>query len=263
MAIYNPAILCGDPQNKNFNNYPTGTIICNPKTAGLYTAVGGQSVAIGVNNKITPSATIWVGNLPSGKNTKYSTLPSQIIDDIIQDDLNSFIEDNIDDIDNNCFDGIYERMLFQFGDENAKILIPGLRKMLHESGIDDLKHMTQLPSYYCYHDLDTSKFEIPYNINEVFRSALEHMPNLDTIVWHTKYPDNLNPFPSYYSIYQILETDMKHWKPLTIDFPDHKYDKKWVKDLKIFLKFKKNHITGDVKNLRIKFNDKKKEIKVI
>ena len=56
---------------------------------------------------------------------------------------------------------------------------------------------------------------------------------------------------------------MKHYKPLTIDFPDHKYDKKWLKDLKIFLKHKKNHITGELKNLRIKFNDKKKEIKII
>ena len=56
---------------------------------------------------------------------------------------------------------------------------------------------------------------------------------------------------------------MAHWKPLTKYFPDHKYDKKWVKDLKRFLKYKKNHITGELKNLRIKFNDKKKEIKVI
>ena len=263
MAICNPTtIIYGDPQNKNFHNYPTGTIIYDPKNAGFYTAVGGQSVAIGVNNNIN-SATSWVGKLPSGKNNKYSILPSQIIDDIIQNDLNTFIEDNIDDIDNNRFDSIYERILFQFGDENAKILIPELRKMLRESGIDDLKHMTQLPPYYCYHDLDTCRFEIPYHINEIFRSALEHMPSLDTIVWHTKHPNNLNPFPSYYSIYQILETDMAHYKPLTIDFPDHKYDKNWVKDLKRLLKYKKNHIFGELKNLRIKFNDKKKEIKVI
>ena len=210
-----------------------GTVIrlSQPTFQGNY-ASGNQSVAIGVN-------------------------------DIIQNDLNSFIEDNIDDIDNNCFDGIYERILLQFGDENAKILIPGLKKMFHESGIDDLTHMTQLPPYYCYHDLDTDKFEIPYNIVEVFHSALEHMPNLDTIVWYTKYPNNLNPFPSYYSIYHVLETYMAHWKPLTIDFPDRNYDKKWVKDLKIFLKCKKNQITGELKNLKIKFNDKKKEIKVI
>lgn len=262
MAIYSPTIICGDPQNKNFNNYPTGTIICDPKTAGLYTAIGGQSVAIGVNNKIT-SATSLLGKLPSGKNIKYSKLPFQILDDITESDLNTFIEDNIDDIDNNCFDGIYERVLIQFGDENAKILIPKLKKMFHESGIDDLKHMTQLPSYYCYHDLEMCKFEIPYNIVEVFHSALEHIPNLDTIVWYTRYPDNLNPFPSYYSIYHVLETYMKHWKPLTIEFPDCKYDKKWVKNLKRSLKYKKNHITGELKNLRIKFNDKKKEIKVI
>ena len=50
MAICNPTIIYGDSQNKNFNNYPTGTIICDPKTGGLYTVVGGQSVAIGVNN---------------------------------------------------------------------------------------------------------------------------------------------------------------------------------------------------------------------
>lgn len=262
MAIYSPTIIYGDPQNKNFNNYPTGTIICDPKTAGLYTVIGGQSVAIGVNNKIT-SATACVATAASGKNIKYSTIPSQMIDNIIQDDLYDFIEDNIDDIDNNCFDGIYERILIQFGDENAKILIPELKKMLHESGIDDLKHMTQLPSYYCYHDLEICKFEIPYNIVEVFHSALEHMPNLDTIIWYTKYPDNLNPFPSYYSIHHVLETDMAHWKSLTIEFPDRKYDKKWVKDLKIFLKCKKNQITKDLKNLKIKFNDKKKEIKIV
>ena len=71
MAIYSPAIICGDPQNKNFNNYPTGTIICDPKTAGLYTVIGGQSVAIGVNNKIT-SATSYARTSPSGKNIKYS-----------------------------------------------------------------------------------------------------------------------------------------------------------------------------------------------
>ena len=235
--------------------------LSQPTHQGNYTS-SSRSIAIGVNNKST-SATSWVGNLPSGKNNKYSTLPSQIIDDIIENDLSSFIEDNIDDIDNNCFDGIYERILTQFGDENAKILIPGLRKMLHESGIDDLKHMTQLPPYYCYGELDVGKFEIPYNIVEVFHSALEHMPNLDNIVWYTKYQDNLNPFPSYYSIYHILETHMAHWKPLTIDFPDRNYDKKWVKDLKIFLKSKKNNIVGELKNLRIKFNDKKKEIRVI
>ena len=262
MAIYSPTVICGDPQNKNFNNYLTGTIICDPKTAGLYTVTGGQSVAIGVNNKIT-STTSYIRTVLSGKNNKYSKLPSQIVDDIIQDDLTNFIEDNIDDIDNNCFDGIYERILIQFGDENAKILIPELKKMFHESGIDDLKHMTQLPSYYCYHDLEITKFEIPYNINEVFHSALEHIPNLDTVVWYTKYPDNLNPFPSYYSIYHILETDMAHWKTLIIDFPDRKYDKKWVKDLKIFLKDKKNHNAKDIKNLKVKFNDRKKEIKII
>lgn len=262
MAICNPTIIYGYPQSKNFHNYPIGTIICDPKTLNYYYTNGNQSIAIGVNNKIN-SATTWIGKLPSGKNNKYSTLPSQMVDSIIQDDLNTFIEENIDDIDNNRFDSIYERILIQFGDENAKILIPGLRKMLHESGIDDLRHMTQLPPYYCYHDLDTCKFEIPYNINQILRGALEHMPNLDTIIWHTKYPDNLNPFPSYYSIYQVLETDMKYWKPLTINFPDHKYDRKWVKELKIFLKFKKNHITGELKNLRIKFNDKKKEIKLI
>ena len=244
------------------HNVDTIIRLSQPTYQGNYTSSSG-SIAIGVNNKIT-SATSWVGKLPSGKNNKYSRLPSQIIDDIIEDDLNTFIEDYIDDIDNNYFDSIYERILIQFGDENAKILIPELKKMLHESGIDDLTHMTQLPPYYCYHDLETNKFEIPYNINEIFRSALEHTPNLDTILWYTKYPDNLNPFPSYYSIYHVLETDMAHcWKPLTIDFPDHKYDKKWVKDLKIFLKYKKNHITGELKNLKIKFNDKKKEIKVI
>ena len=237
-------------------------IIFDPKTLNYYNATGAQSIAIGVNNKIT-SATTWVGNLPSGKNIKYSKLPSQIVDDIIQNDLANFIEDNIDDIDNNYFDCIYEHILIQFGDENAKILIPELKKMFHESGIDDLKHMTQLPSYYCYHDLEITRFEIPYNIVEVFRSALERIPNLDTIVWHTKYPDSLNPLPSYYSIQHVLETDMGHWKPLTINFPDRNYDKKWVKDLKIFLKCKKNHIVGELKNLRIKFNDKKKEIKVI
>lgn len=236
--------------------------LSQPTFQGNY-ASGNQSIAIGVNSKITSAATTWIGNLPSGKNNKYSRLPSQIVDDIIEDDLNTFIEDNIDDIDNNRFDSIYERILIQFGDENAKILIPGLKKMLHESGINDLIHMTQLPPYYCYHDLDTCKFEIPYNINEIFHSALEHMPSLDNVVWYTKYPDNLNPFPSYYSIYHVLETDMVHWKPLTINFPDHKYDKKWVKELKIFLKHKKNQITGELKNLRIKFNDKKKEIKVI
>lgn len=263
MAIYSPTTtMCGDPQDKNFNNYPTGTIIRDPKTASLYTAIGSHFVPIGVNNNIT-SATPWVGKLPSGKNNKYSALPSPLLDDIIQNDLNGFIEDNIDDIDNNCFDGIYERILIQFGDENAKTLIPGLKIMLHASGIDDLKHMTQLPPYYGYYDLNTCKFEIPYNINEIFRSALDHMPNLDNIVWYTKYPDNLNLLPSYYSVYHILETDMAHWKPLTIDFPDLKYNKTWVKELKIFLKHKKNHITGELKNLRIKFNDKKKEIKVI
>ena len=243
------------------HNLDTIVRLSQPTCKGNYTS-GNQSIVMGVNNKVT-SATTWIGNLPSGKNNKYSTLPSQIIDDVIQDDLNIFIEDNIDDIDNNCFDGIYERILIQFGDENAKILIPELRKMLHESGIDDLKHMTQLPSYYGYHDLETTKFEILCNINEVFDSALEHMPSLDTVVWHTKYPNNLNPFPSYQSIYHVLKTDMAHWKPLTIDFPDHMYDKKWVKDLKIFLKSKKNNIVGELKNLRIKFNDKKKEIKVV
>lgn len=264
MAICNPVTIVYDnPQSKNFHNHPIGTIIYDPKTLTYYCATGNQSIAIGANNKITSAATTWIGNLPSGKNTKYSKLSSQIVDDIIEKDLSSFIEDNIDDIDNNCFDGIYERILIQFGDENAKILIPRLRKMLHESGIDDLKYMTQLPSYYCYGELDISKFEIPYNINEIFRSALEYMLNLNTIVWYTKYPDNLNPFPSYYSIYHVLETDMTHCKPLTISFPDHKYDKKWVKELKIFLKFKKNHIAGELKNLKIKFNDKKKEIKVI
>ena len=131
--------------------------LSQPTYQGNYTS-SSRSIAVGVNNKIT-SATSWVGKLPSGKNNKYSTLPSQIVDDIIQDDLNSFIEDNIDDIDNNCFDSIYERILTQFGDENAKILIPGLKIMLHESGINDLKHMTQLPSYYGYYDLKTNKFE--------------------------------------------------------------------------------------------------------
>ena len=56
---------------------------------------------------------------------------------------------------------------------------------------------------------------------------------------------------------------MSEWRTLTIDFPDHKYDKRWVKDLKYFLKEKKKESNSYFKSLWIKFSDKKKEVKII
>ena len=220
-----------------------------------YNIMGSSNFTIGVNSTATGAWSGLVKAMPSVP-VKLSGYAQKIIDDV----RNKFIEENIGLIDSNNFDSLYERALIKFGEgcyDNLKIIIPELRKMLKECGIDDLKYMNFLPAYYLYGDQYISKFEIPANVRQISSEALVGVPNLDHIIWKTKLYDS-NSSPSFYDIYYATKTFNIQFKNLTIEFPELNYDKKWLKQLKGFLKERSKAKQENLKPLCIKFANKKK-----
>ena len=223
--------------------------------------IGNSGFAAGVNSTATG---MWSNLIKTISPTPFKIKLSQFSQKVIDDTRNAFIEKNIELIDNNNFDSLYERALIKFGEnceDDLKIIIPELRKMFKECDIDDLKYMDFLPDYYLYGDQHISKFEIPANIRQISSKDLVVVPNLNHIIWKTKFHDS-NSFPSFYDIYHATKAPSSQFKNLTIEFPERNYDKKWIKQLKEFLKERSKLKREDLKPLRIKFIDKKKDIKI-
>lgn len=99
---------------------------------------------------------------------------------MLSDSLKAFIENNIELIENNKFNKLYEQAEIDLYFSQA---VCTLTKTLLAAGIDPLAHLSNIPVNYLHGDSTISKFVIPDNIEDVESYAFSYCTQLHDVVF--------------------------------------------------------------------------------